>query len=195
MEIEESSEDESANNNSSVIKLESSYHNPEDLVQFVISGLSAKGLKKSLFFAPDPYVKFRIGPGYNDHNSIFLPHHGQNCRTTVVENTTEPKWPGQVNFRFKLSFISFEDSSGNEEKFECILENEIKSNPEKKSDFSAIYICGIFIGRSRNRGQRQICQVKAEYFPFSGQAENPTVYSDARANFQVCVHRVNFCNF
>ena len=74
----------------------STYHNPEDLVQFVISGLLAKGLKKGLFFAPDPYVKFKIGPGYSDQNSIFLPHHGQNCRTTVVENTTEPKWPEQV---------------------------------------------------------------------------------------------------
>ena len=80
----------------------STYHNPEDLVQFVISGLLAKGLKKGLFFAPDPYVKFKIGPGYSDQHSIFLPHHGQNCRTTVVENTTEPKWPEQVKHLNKL---------------------------------------------------------------------------------------------
>ena len=79
----------------------STYHNPEDLVQFVISGLLAKGLKKGLFFAPDPYVKFKIGPGYSDQNSVFLPHHGQNCRTTVVENNIEPKWPEQV----KLIYI------------------------------------------------------------------------------------------
>ena len=74
----------------------STFHNPEDLVQFVIKGLFAKGLKKGLFFAPDPYVKFKIGPGYADHNSVYLPHHGQNCRTIVVENTTEPIWPEQV---------------------------------------------------------------------------------------------------
>ena len=93
---DESSEDEA--NQHSQFRLESTYHNPEDLVQFVISGLNARGLKKGIFFAPDPYVKFRIGPGYNDHNSIFLPHHGQNCRTTVVESTTEPKWPEQVKY-------------------------------------------------------------------------------------------------
>ena len=98
---DESSEDEANQNQdqnqNQNFRLESSYHNPEDLVQFVISQLYAKSLKKGLFFNPDPYVKFKIGPGYSDHNSIFLPHHGQNCRTTVVENTTEPKWPEQVS--------------------------------------------------------------------------------------------------
>ena len=95
---DESSEDEANQTTQFRLesRLESSYHNPEDLVQFVISGIFAKGLKKGLFFAPDPYVKFKIGPGYSDHNSIVLPHHGQNCRTTVVESTTEPKWPEQV---------------------------------------------------------------------------------------------------
>ena len=99
---DESSEDEAHLNNQQQNGFQpfpessSTYHNPEDLVQFVISGLLAKGLKKGLFFAPDPYVKFKIGPGYSDQHSIFLPHHGQNCRTTVVENTTEPKWPEQV---------------------------------------------------------------------------------------------------
>ena len=94
---DESSEDEANNPRGGDFSLQTSYHNPEDLVQFVISKLQARGLKKGLFFNPDPYVKFKIGPGYNDHNSIFLPHHGQNCRTTVVENTTEPTWPEQVS--------------------------------------------------------------------------------------------------
>ena len=103
----------------------STYHNPEDLVQFVISGLLAKGLKKGLFFAPDPYVKFKIGPGYSDQNSVFLPHHGQNCRTTVVENNIEPKWPEQVKLRFsekpqnlKKSPICFEIYTVNVKKVE-----------------------------------------------------------------------------
>ena len=107
MEADESSEDEP--NSQIIIQndenhqqpltstiVSSTFHNPEDLVQFVIKGLFAKGLKKGLFFAPDPYVKFKIGPGYADHNSVYLPHHGQNCRTIVVENTTEPIWPEQV---------------------------------------------------------------------------------------------------
>ena len=109
---EESSEDEANNQNNQQIRLSSHYQNPEDLVQFVLSGLSATGLKKGLFFNPDPYVKFKIGPGYSDANSIFLPHHGQNCRTTVVENTTEPTWPGQ-----QFTFVGFSSD---------VLEIEVK---------------------------------------------------------------------
>jgi hypothetical protein len=99
---EESSEDDLNEALAAVVKgpslmaVSASFHNPEDLVQFVLSGLFARGLKKGIFFAPDPYVKFKIGPGYGDHNSVYLPHHGQNCRTTMVENTTDPRWPSQV---------------------------------------------------------------------------------------------------
>ena len=109
---DESSEDEAHLNNNQQqngfqpFPESSTYHNPEDLVQFVISGLLAKGLKKGLFFAPDPYVKFKIGPGYSDQHSIFLPHHGQNCRTTVVENTTEPKWPEQVCMQYTIFLLT-----------------------------------------------------------------------------------------
>ena len=111
---DESSEDEAHLNNQqqqngfqpAFPESSSTYHNPEDLVQFVISGLLAKGLKKGLFFAPDPYVKFKIGPGYSDQHSIFLPHHGQNCRTTVVENTTEPKWPEQVCMQYTIFLLT-----------------------------------------------------------------------------------------
>ena len=102
MEADESSEDEpnsQIQHEQQLTIVSSTFHNPEDLVQFVIKGLFAKGLKKGLFFAPDPYVKFKIGPGYADHNSVYLPHHGQNCRTIVVENTTEPIWPEQVGGR------------------------------------------------------------------------------------------------
>ena len=55
----------------------------------LLPDLSARCLKKRMFFAPDPYIKFRIGPGSSDHNSPVLPHHGQNCRTMVVENRFE----------------------------------------------------------------------------------------------------------
>lgn len=100
---DESSDDEASSNIGRLPRLELTYHNPDDLVQFIISGLFAKGLKKGLFFAPDPYVKFRIGPAsVNDQNSVYLPHHGQNCRTTVVENSTEPKWPEQ-----QFTFVGF----------------------------------------------------------------------------------------
>ena len=127
---EESSEDEAGNNNqqhqNNQIRLSSHYQNPEDLVQFVLSGLSATGLKKGLFFNPDPYVKFKIGPGYSDANSIFLPHHGQNCRTTVVENTTEPKWPGQ-----QFTFVGFSSD---------VLEIEVKDRFAKSRPSISRYL-------------------------------------------------------
>ena len=129
---EESSEDEAGNNNhqqhqNNQIRLSSHYQNPEDLVQFVLSGLSATGLKKGLFFNPDPYVKFKIGPGYSDVNSIFLPHHGQNCRTTVVENTTEPKWPGQ-----QFTFVGFSSD---------VLEIEVKDRFAKNKAKPCVRHC------------------------------------------------------
>ena len=54
MEADESSEDEpnSQIQHEQLTLVSSTFHNPEDLVQFVIKGLFAKGLKKGLFFAP-----------------------------------------------------------------------------------------------------------------------------------------------
>ena len=55
MEADESSEDEpnsQIQHEQQLTTVSSTFHNPEDLVQFVIKGLFAKGLKKGLFFAP-----------------------------------------------------------------------------------------------------------------------------------------------
>lgn len=134
-----SSEDETSSGNNQHVTLESSFHNPEDLVQFVLKGLKAKGLKKGIFFAPDPYVKFKIGPGFSDHNSLYLPHHGQNCRTTVVENTTEPIWPGQVLNHRQGIFGAI---------YNIIF-------------FVAIHFCGLLIRCAGNRSEGSVCKVQA----------------------------------
>ena len=99
------------------------FHDPENLVQFIISGLKAKGLKKGMFFQPHPYVKLRIGPdapnlpspqpsqfpgGFGNTMPVQpfalpnLPHHGQNQRTQVLENTTEPSWDHE-----QFTFVGF----------------------------------------------------------------------------------------
>uniref|UniRef100_A0A7N6AN32 HECT-type E3 ubiquitin transferase n=1 Tax=Anabas testudineus TaxID=64144 RepID=A0A7N6AN32_ANATE len=64
------------------------------------SDLQAVGLKKGMFFNPDPYLKLSIQPG---KHSIFpsLPHHGQEKRSGVVCNTVNPQW---VTERF--NFVS-----------------------------------------------------------------------------------------
>lgn len=54
------------------------------------------GLKKGMFFNPDPYLKISIQPG---KHSIFpaLPHHGQERRSKIVGNTVNPIWQAEVS--------------------------------------------------------------------------------------------------
>uniref|UniRef100_UPI00398E998D E3 ubiquitin-protein ligase HECW1-like isoform X2 n=1 Tax=Pristiophorus japonicus TaxID=55135 RepID=UPI00398E998D len=70
------------------------------LISFTLSGFQAVGLKKGMFFNPDPYLKISIQPG---KHSIFpvLPHHGQEKRTGITFNTINPVWQ-----REKHSFVS-----------------------------------------------------------------------------------------
>ena len=53
-----------------------------------------EGLRRGMFFLPDPYVKFRIVP---DIVTPIFAHHGQQCRSTVCENTVNPIWKRQVS--------------------------------------------------------------------------------------------------
>ncbi|XP_033914568.2 E3 ubiquitin-protein ligase HECW1 isoform X2 [Acipenser ruthenus] len=70
------------------------------LISFSLSDFQAVGLKKGMFFNPDPYLKIAIQPG---KHSIFpaLPHHGQEKRSGIVYNTINPVWQGQ-----QFSFVS-----------------------------------------------------------------------------------------
>lgn len=70
------------------------------LISFCLSELNAVGLKKGMFFNPDPYLKISIQPG---KHSIFpsLPHHGQDKRSGIVYNTVNPQWN-----RERFSFVS-----------------------------------------------------------------------------------------
>ncbi|XP_056155808.1 E3 ubiquitin-protein ligase HECW1-like [Lampris incognitus] len=70
------------------------------LINFSLSDLQAVGLKKGMFFNPDPYLKLSIQPG---KHSIFpsLPHHGQEKRSSIICNTVNPRWD-----REKFNFVS-----------------------------------------------------------------------------------------
>nr|XP_019574405.1 PREDICTED: E3 ubiquitin-protein ligase HECW1 isoform X2 [Rhinolophus sinicus] len=58
------------------------------------------GLKKGMFFNPDPYLKISIQPG---KHSIFpaLSHHGQERRSKIIGNTVNPIWHAE-----QFSFVS-----------------------------------------------------------------------------------------
>uniref|UniRef100_A0A8C1VBC4 HECT-type E3 ubiquitin transferase n=1 Tax=Cyprinus carpio TaxID=7962 RepID=A0A8C1VBC4_CYPCA len=64
------------------------------------SFLTAVGLKKGMFFNPDPYLKISIQPG---KHSIFpaLPHHGQEKRSGIICSTVSPVWK-----RERFNFVS-----------------------------------------------------------------------------------------
>ncbi|KAK7070357.1 hypothetical protein SK128_005789 [Halocaridina rubra] len=69
------------------------------LLHFTLSNLSAHGLRRGMFFQPDPYVKLRILPG---ETQTLLPHHGQESRSCVAENTVNPTWKRQ-----EFSFVAY----------------------------------------------------------------------------------------
>ncbi|XP_036086941.1 E3 ubiquitin-protein ligase HECW1 isoform X3 [Rousettus aegyptiacus] len=70
------------------------------LISFSLSDFQAMGLKKGMFFNPDPYLKISIQPG---KHSIFpaLPHHGQEKRSKIIGNTVNPIWHAE-----QFSFVS-----------------------------------------------------------------------------------------
>ncbi|KAM5273116.1 E3 ubiquitin-protein ligase HECW1 isoform 3-T3 [Ctenodactylus gundi] len=70
------------------------------LISFCLSDFQASGLKKGMFFNPDPYLKISIQPG---KHSIFpaLPHHGQERRSRIIGNTVNPIWQAE-----QFSFVS-----------------------------------------------------------------------------------------
>ncbi|XP_072468833.1 E3 ubiquitin-protein ligase HECW2 isoform X2 [Notamacropus eugenii] len=70
------------------------------LVSFTLSDLRAVGLKKGMFFNPDPYLKMSIQPGKKSSFPTFA-HHGQERRSTIISNTTNPIW-----HREKYSFFA-----------------------------------------------------------------------------------------
>lgn len=60
-----------------------------------VSDIRAVGLKKGMFFNPDPYLKMSIHPGKRSCFPTFS-HHGQERRSGITTNTTNPVWHGEV---------------------------------------------------------------------------------------------------
>uniref|UniRef100_A0AAY4B7Q5 HECT-type E3 ubiquitin transferase n=1 Tax=Denticeps clupeoides TaxID=299321 RepID=A0AAY4B7Q5_9TELE len=71
------------------------------MVSFTLSDIRAVGLKKGMFFNPDPYLKMSIQPGKRG-SFPASPHHGQERRASIISNTTNPVWHGE-----KHTFVAF----------------------------------------------------------------------------------------
>ncbi|KAI0239106.1 E3 ubiquitin-protein ligase HECW2 [Lamellibrachia satsuma] len=61
------------------------------LYHVTISKISARCLKKGMFFNPDPYVKLSVQPG-NRASLLRLSHHDQYAKTSIQTSTTNPDW-------------------------------------------------------------------------------------------------------
>ncbi|XP_038572081.1 E3 ubiquitin-protein ligase HECW2-like isoform X1 [Micropterus salmoides] len=70
------------------------------LVSFTLSDIRAVGLKKGMFFNPDPYLKMSIHPGKRSGLPNFT-HHGQERRSSIIANTINPVWHGE-----KYTFVA-----------------------------------------------------------------------------------------
>uniref|UniRef100_A0A3Q3MTE1 HECT-type E3 ubiquitin transferase n=1 Tax=Mastacembelus armatus TaxID=205130 RepID=A0A3Q3MTE1_9TELE len=70
------------------------------LVSFTLSDIRAVGLKKGMFFNPDPYLKMSIQPGKRSGLPKFT-HHGQERRSSIIANTINPVWHGE-----KYTFVA-----------------------------------------------------------------------------------------
>uniref|UniRef100_A0A665VEQ8 HECT-type E3 ubiquitin transferase n=1 Tax=Echeneis naucrates TaxID=173247 RepID=A0A665VEQ8_ECHNA len=70
------------------------------LVSFTLSDIQAVGLKKGMFFNPDPYLKMSIQPGKRSGLPKFT-HHGQERRSSIIANTINPVWHGE-----KYTFVA-----------------------------------------------------------------------------------------
>ncbi|XP_054643549.1 E3 ubiquitin-protein ligase HECW2 isoform X2 [Dunckerocampus dactyliophorus] len=73
---------------------------PRKLISFTLTDLRATGLKKGMFFHPDPYLKMSIHPGKRSVFPVFS-HHGQERRSAIIANTINPVWHGE-----KYTFVA-----------------------------------------------------------------------------------------
>lgn len=69
--------------------------------------IEAHHIRKGMFFNPDPYVKIRIEPEQEAAGQPILAHHYKDTRTSVCENTTEPRWKHEVTYNSMSSKLAY----------------------------------------------------------------------------------------
>ena len=76
----------------------------ECVVFFSFQDIRAVGLKKGMFFNPDPYLKMSIQPGKRSGLPKFT-HHGQERRSSIIANTINPVWHGEVSTHIQTHLL------------------------------------------------------------------------------------------
>ncbi|CAG0895957.1 unnamed protein product [Darwinula stevensoni] len=71
------------------------------LICLLLKDVHARGLRKGMFFQPDPYAKMWVRPGSGE-GVVVRPHHGQDKRSHVAPSSINPSWKGE-EFQFAVS--------------------------------------------------------------------------------------------
>uniref|UniRef100_A0A3B5BMR5 HECT-type E3 ubiquitin transferase n=1 Tax=Stegastes partitus TaxID=144197 RepID=A0A3B5BMR5_9TELE len=127
--------------------------------------LRATGLKKGMFFNPDPYLKMSIHPGKRSVFPIFS-HHGQERRSAIIANTTNPVWHGE-----KYTFVALMTD---------ILYIEVKDKFAKSRP-----IIKRFLGQLTIPVQRLIEKIPIQPVSFSLCRRLPTEHVSGQLQFKV----------
>ncbi|KAM6945795.1 E3 ubiquitin-protein ligase HECW2 [Aplochiton taeniatus] len=137
------------------------------LVSFTLSDIYALGLKKGMFFNPDPYLKMSIQPGKRGGFPKFT-HHGQERRSAIIANTTNPVWHGE-----KYTFVALMTD---------VLEIEVKDKFAKSRP-----IIKRFLGQLTIPVQRLLERPTAEEQPLSYTLSRrlPTDHVSGQLQFRV----------
>uniref|UniRef100_A0A3Q3NPC0 HECT-type E3 ubiquitin transferase n=1 Tax=Labrus bergylta TaxID=56723 RepID=A0A3Q3NPC0_9LABR len=131
----------------------------------VLVSLRALGLKKGMFFNPDPYLKMSIHPGKRSVFPIFS-HHGQERRSAIIANTTNPVWHGE-----KYTFVALMTD---------ILYIEVKDKFAKSRP-----IIKRFLGQLTIPVQRLIEKIPVQPVSFSLCRRLPTEHVSGQLQFKV----------
>ncbi|KAM8905586.1 E3 ubiquitin-protein ligase HECW2-like isoform 2-T2 [Spinachia spinachia] len=139
------------------------------LVSFTLSDIRALGLKKGMFFNPDPYLKMSIQPGKRSGLPKFT-HHGQERRSSIIANTTNPVWHGE-----KYTFVALMTD---------VLEVEVKDKFAKSRP-----IIKRFLGQLISPVQRLLEGPSADDQPVSHSLcrRLPTDHVSGQLSFRVAV--------
>lgn len=132
--------------------------------------LRATGLKKGMFFNPDPYLKMSIHPGKRSVFPVFS-HHGQERRSAIIANTINPVWHGEVTVPLCTTVNKY---------FIISIRMRMRIDCVYCCLSAEIHICCTNDGHSVHRGEGQVCQKSTNHQTFPRSACHPCAAVDRK---------------
>lgn len=114
-----------------------------------------------MFFNPDPYLKMSIHPGKRSVFPVFS-HHGQERRSAIIANTTNPVWHGEVESLRRVFADRFLD-------YHCTVEKTLTF----LSLSAEIHVCRADDRHPVHRGEGQVCQKPTDHQTLPRPAYHP----------------------